>query len=545
MSENEFDYIVVGGGSAGCLLANRLSADPEHRVLLLEAGGNDTNPLIKMPIGFTQLMYDEKVTNLYKTEPEPELNGREVSVVRGRVIGGCSSINGMIYTRGQREDYDDWAALPGCEGWSYDDLLPYFKRSEHFEVESDNPYHGNDGELNVANVAMKYPISEAYMQAAESIGIKRIDDINTETPHGISYMQVTMKNGRRWSSADAFLSPEVRRRANLTITLKASVKRVLLDGGRAVGVEYEDGKGRVHQVHAKREVVLSAGAYNTPPLLEMSGIGRRDVLEALGVAVQHELSGVGENLQDHLQLWVQHGVKTKQVLSEDGKFPRVVLNVLRYLFTKTGPLAFPAANVGAFISSEAGGRPIFQLHFTPGAGGMDENGKMVGTPEPGVNSTVCVIRPTSRGSVHATTLNPKDAPKIQHNYLSTERDRALSVEGFKLQRRIYDAAPFSEQATEELVPGASVQTDEEILEFWRSDSMSTYHPVGTAKMGPADDPEAVVDGQLRVHGIEGLRVVDASVFPLIPSGNTHAPVVAVAERAADLILGKPVLQSGP
>jgi choline dehydrogenase len=543
MSQNEFDYIIVGGGSAGCLLANRLSADPNHRVLLLEAGGNDNNPLIKMPIGFTQLMYDEKVTNLYKTEPEPELNGREVSVVRGRVIGGCSSINGMIYTRGQREDYDDWAALPGCKGWSYDDLLPYFKRPEHFEVESDNPYHGNDGELNVTNVAMKYPISEAYMQAAESIGIERINDINTETPQGISYMQVTMKNGRRWSSADAFLSPEVRKRPNLTIILKAAAKRVLLNGQRAAAVEYEDRKGQVHQVHARREVVLSAGAYNSPPLLEMSGIGRRDVLEALGVAVQHELPGVGENLQDHLQLWVQHGVKTKQVLSEDGKFPRVVLNVLRYLFTKTGPLAFPAANVGAFISSEAGGRPIFQLHFTPGSGGMDENGKMVGTPEPGVNSTVCVIRPTSRGSVHATTLNPQDAPKIQHNYLSTKRDRELSIEGFKLQRRIYDAAPFSEHATDELLPGPSVQTDEEILEFWRSDSMSTYHPVGTAKMGPADDPEAVVDSQLRVHGIEGLRVVDASVFPLIPSGNTHAPVVAVAERAADLILGKSVLQT--
>jgi choline dehydrogenase len=543
MSQNEFDYIIVGGGSAGCLLANRLSADPNHRVLLLEAGGNDNNPLIKMPIGFTQLMYDEKVTNLYKTEPEPELNDREVSVVRGRVIGGCSSINGMIYTRGQREDYDDWAALPGCKGWSYDDLLPYFKRPEHFEVESDNPYHGNDGELNVTNVAMKYPISEAYMQAAESIGIERINDINTETPQGISYMQVTMKNGRRWSSADAFLSPEVRKRPNLTIILKAAAKRVLLNGQRAAAVEYEDRKGQVHQVHARHEVVLSAGAYNSPPLLEMSGIGRRDVLEALGVAVQHELPGVGENLQDHLQLWVQHGVKTKQVLSEDGKFPRVVLNVLRYLFTKTGPLAFPAANVGAFISSEAGGRPIFQLHFTPGSGGMDENGKMVGTPEPGVNSTVCVIRPTSRGSVHATTLNPQDAPKIQHNYLSTKRDRELSIEGFKLQRRIYDAAPFSEHATDELLPGPSVQTDEEILEFWRSDSMSTYHPVGTAKMGPADDPEAVVDSQLRVHGIEGLRVVDASVFPLIPSGNTHAPVVAVAERAADLILGKSVLQT--
>ena len=389
---------------------------------------------------------------------------------------------------------------------------------------------------------MKYPITDVYMDAAQSVGIKRLDDINGETQDGIGDMQVTMKDGRRWSSADAFLSPEVRKRTNLTIILNAAAKRVLLDGKRATGVEYQNGKGNVHQVHATREVLLSAGAYNSPPLLEMSGIGRRDAVEALGVELAHELRGVGENLQDHIQLWVQYGVKTKKTLSEDGKFPKVLLNVLRYLFTRTGALAMPAANVGAFISSEEGGRPIFQLHFTPGAGGMDEKGNMVATPESGVNSTVCVIRPTSRGSVHARSCDPKSPPKIIHNYLSTERDKKLSIEGFKLQRRIYESDAFQEHATDEILPGPSVQTDEEILDFWRREAMSTYHPVGSAKMGPPDDPEAVVDNELRVHGIDGLRVVDCSVFPLIPSGNTHAPVVAVADRASDLILGKPVLQ---
>lgn len=300
----------------------------------------------------------------------------------------------------------------------------------------------------------------------------------------------------------------------------------------------------MQQVHATREVILAAGAYNSPPLLEMSGIGGCDALDAIGVELVHELEGVGENLQDHIQLWVQYGVKTKKTLSEDGKFPKVVLNVFRYLLTKTGPLAMPAANVGAFISSEDGGRPIFQLHFTPGAGGMDDQGNMVATPELGVNSTVCVIRPTSRGSVHARSCDPKEPPKIIHNYLSTEQDKKLSIEGFKLQRRIYESEVFQEHATHEILPGPSVQTDEEILDFWRKEAMSTYHPVGSAKMGAADDPSAVVDNELRVHGIEGLRVVDCSVFPLIPSGNTHAPVVAVADRAADLILGKPVLQPG-
>ena len=531
MTDKPYDYIIVGAGSAGCALAYRLSREASRRVLLLEAGGKDSFPMIHIPLGFAFMMKNPKVNWCYETEPEPNMHNRKISWPRGKVLGGTSCINGMVYIRGQKEDYDGWAQQ-GNEGWSYDEVLPYFKRSEH-KAEGPNEHHGYGGPLWVEGVANdeKLELADMFVQAAVQTGLPFNEDFNGASQEGAGDYQRNIRNGRRQSSARTFLKA-CQQRPNLTVVTEALTEKILFEGTRAIGVEY-DRKGSREQAFATGEVILCGGVINSPQLLELSGIGQKARLEALGVEVRKDLPGVGENLQDHLTVNIQQGIDNIPTFYDETRPLALLGNVFKYFTRGKGLLSHAASQVGVFFrSSDKVDTPDAQIHFAPAASEPDKKGNL--KPRPGTTATVCHLRPESRGSVHITSTNPAEAPSIRANYLDTENDRKAMIAAFRRTREIFRAPALNRHLSQEFRPGEQVQSDEEILAYIRAEAESVYHPVGTCKMG--NDSESVVDARLRVHGIEGLRVADASIMPNITSGNTHAPAVMIAERCADMLL---------
>ena len=519
-----YDYVIVGAGSAGCVLANRLSADGDS-VLLLEAGNPDEQREIGMPAAYSELFKSE-VDWEYYTEPQPELNGRECYWPRGKTLGGSSSINAMIYARGQPADYDHWADL-GNDGWDYEDVLEYFKRAEHNE-RGPSEYHGTGGPRNVADPQAPNELTEAFIEAGAAAGLPHNDDFNAGDQSGVGLYQVTQKDGERHSAADAYLKP-VLDRPNLTATTGAQVTEVRFDGREAVGVEYlQDGSGSTETVTANEEVILSAGAINSPQLLMLSGVGPAEHLAAHDISVVHDLPGVGQNLQDHLQVKINYACE-KPVSLEGADS---LWNILKYLLLNRGPLTSNVAEAGGFTSVTQGTeRPEIQFHFGPsysvnhGFDNPDGHGFWLGA--------LC-LRPESRGRITLQSADPFDDPAVDPQYLTKQADVEVLLEGLKLIREILQAEPFDEYRGEEVSPGADVQSEAELIEHIRETAASLYHPVGTCKMG--DDEMAVVDDRLRVDGVDGLRVVDASIMPSITSGNTDAPTTMIAEKAADSIL---------
>ena len=525
-----FNYIVVGAGSAGCILANRLSTDPRNRVLLLEAGRRDNSLVIQMPAAaYLAVITNPKWDWRYTTEPDPTRNNRVDIWPRGKVLGGTSSINGMLYVRGQREDYKHWALL-GNESWDYSNVLSYFKRGEWNENGA-SEYHGGDGPLRVSNLRSVHPLSNEFLQAAVTAGLRHNTDFNGASQEGVGFLQSTQYRGRRYSSAKAYLRP-ARRRTNLNIVTKAHVTRLLFDGKRATGVEYLHA-GKLHKVLADREIIVSAGAIGSPQILMLSGVGPADHLATVGIEVVHDLPGVGENLQEHVGLCHTYYVD-QTTYNTEVSLAKIFIHGLNWLLFGRGPGSTPDAHVLAFIRTRPElASPDVQFHFTPAGYDLTVNGPIL-LARPAVTAITNICRPEARGVIRLKNADPFSQPAIHPNLLGSHEDLETLIAGAKVCKRIFETEPMASHVLEEFKPGPSVRTDADWQAYARENAVGIYHPAGTCKMG--NDTMAVVDDRLKVRGIEGLRVADASIMPVIVSGNLNAPCMMIGEKASDLIL---------
>jgi choline dehydrogenase len=536
-----FDYVIVGAGSAGCILANRLTADGKHTVCVLEAGPPDWNPYIHIPAGFIKTLTNPNINWLYQSEPSHWTGGRKIDVPRGKTLGGSSSINGHIYNRGQRMDFDSWSQR-GNQGWGYADALPYFQRCERRIGGEDDQFRGRQGNLQVTDLNYSHPLCEAFMAGANQIGIPRNPDYNGARQEGISYVQRTAYRRRRVSTARAFLNP-AKSRPNLTVRTNALATRILLEGKRAVGVEYARGGrgGRAVEVRANREVILSGGAINSPQLLQLSGIGPGALLQSLGIEVRHELAGVGENLRDHYAPRFTVRAKNAETINERARGLNIVGEVIKYIIgAKSIVNLSPSMVYGFWHSDEAARSNDLQFIFTPASYKEGVHGLL--DDHPGFTVACWQHRPESTGWVRAQSADPFEKPLIQPNYLAEEEDRRVTVCAMRLARKLINTEAMKPYFDFEVSPGAEVQSDAELLEAARQYGNTTFHVMGTCRMGPETDPTAVVDDQLRLRGLESLRVIDASIMPMMVSANLNAATMMIGEKGSDMVLGLPALE---